>query len=215
MLLVPILAMAFACAAPPPAPAPTPEPASTVIPVKLEPTPIATPTPYFLPTQTPAPKAEALDQQQQSAMPSPGAIATIGEPAPDFKLGLFDGESLNLSDLKGDVVVLNFWASWCGPCRQEMPSFERSWLEYKDRGVTFVGVAISDREADAKAFADKTGVTYPLGVDNTREIARAYRPVSLPTTYFIGGDGTITRKLTGPVNEGALRIFIKGQLPKD
>lgn len=133
-------------------------------------------------------------------------------PAPDFALETFDGESVLLSDLHGQVVVLNFWASWCPPCRWEMPFFEEISQEYRGDGVTFVGVAMSDTLEAAREFATEAGVTYPIGLDETNEITRAYRVVSLPTTFFISPDGNIQRRLTSPANEGALHVFIRGQL---
>lgn len=133
-------------------------------------------------------------------------------PAPDFSMETFDGETVRLSDLHGQVVVLNFWASWCPPCRWEMPFFEEISQEYRGDGVTFVGVAMSDTLEAASEFATDAGVTYPIGLDATNEITRAYRVVSLPTTFFISPDGNIQRRLTSPANEGTLHVFIRGQL---
>ncbi|MXY43502.1 MAG: TlpA family protein disulfide reductase, partial [Dehalococcoidia bacterium] len=148
--------------------------------------------------------------------PTPRTIlstsSTDAEAAPDFEVETFDGETLRLSDLNGKVVVLNFWASWCPPCRWEMPFFETMWQEYRDQGVVFVGIAMSDTLENVKAFAEESGVTYPVGLDTTTEIARAYEVLSLPTTFFIGKDGTIERKLTSAANEGLLKVFLRGQL---
>ena len=135
-----------------------------------------------------------------------------GEPAKEFELALFDGRTLRLADLRGNVVVLNFWVSWCPPCRAEMPAFERIWQEYRDQGVIFVGVAgVLDTEEDARAFAEKVGVTYLLGRDATGQISKDYRALTLPTTFIIDRQGNEVRKF-GVANEGALRIFLKGQL---
>ena len=135
-----------------------------------------------------------------------------GSPAPPLDLTLLDGGSLRLADLRGKVVVLNFWASWCIPCRKEMPSFEAIWQEYQDQDVVFLGVAVnSDREENARAFAEEVGVTYPLGVDTTGQHARDYRVMSLPTTFLIDRQGVETRRL-GIANEGVLKIFLRGLL---
>ena len=139
------------------------------------------------------------------------ALQSDTDDAPDFELTLFDGQSLRLSDLRGKVVVLNFWASWCPPCRIEMPDFEEMWQEFKDRGVVFLGVAVSDVEEDSRAFAERLGVTYMLGLDTTGEITREYRVTSLPTTLLIDRQGNQARRF-GIANKGALRIFLKGQL---
>ncbi len=93
-----------------------------------------------------------------------------------------------------------------------MPFFERMSQEYKDQDVVFLGVAISDTLEDARGFADSTGVTYPIGLDTTNEIARNYSVVSLPTTFFIGKDGDVERRLSSAANEGVLKVFLRGQL---
>ena len=136
----------------------------------------------------------------------------LGAPAPDFTLTAFDGSQLRLSDLIGQVVVLNFWASWCPPCRREMPAFQDAWLESRDDGVVFVGIATGDLEADARAFAEQVGVTYPLALDHPGgQVADAYLVRVMPTTYFIDRQGNVARKLSGYVNQGVLRVFLAGQ----
>ena len=134
------------------------------------------------------------------------------EPASDFRIDLLSGEELALSDLRGKVVVLNFWATWCPPCREEMPSFESIYREYKDRDVVFVGVAVADTEERARDFVEGVGVTYPIGLD-TSGIAEAYKVTAMPTTFFIDREGTITRKLQGLASEGALRLFLDIRVP--
>lgn len=116
-----------------------------------------------------------------------------------------------MSDLKGKVVVLNFWASWCPPCRAEMPDFEEMWQEMRDDGVVFVGVAVSDSPEEARAFVEATGVTYPIGVDPSGSIASDYRVLSLPTTFLIDREGREARRF-GLANRGALRILIRSKL---
>ena len=182
-------------------PAPTPAAAK-----KAAPTPVATPASG--PTLAPSPSSarEPTSARALSIRPD--------KPAADFELSLLDGESLRLSDLSGKVVVLNFWASWCPPCRWEMPAFERTWTEYRDRDVVFLGVAVSDTEEEAQAFAERVGVTYLLGLDSTGQIVRDYRVSNLPTTFFIDRQGKITRKLASAANEAALRIFLESQLKK-
>ena len=133
-------------------------------------------------------------------------------PAPDFQMSLFSGQEFALSDLQGSVVVLNFWASWCGPCRQEMPAFESIYQEYKDRDVVFVGVATTDTEPEARSFAKQVGVSYPLGMDVNDEIGTQYEIRALPTTFFIDREGIVTRKISGAATEGTLRIFLSSRV---
>ena len=185
-------------------------PTQTTVPDPPTSTPEPTPSP---PSPTPEPTVTA------TPAPTPRTILSTSsaeaEVATDFEVETFDGETLRLSDLNGKVVVLNFWASWCPPCRWEMPFFETMWQEYRDQGVVFVGIAMSDTLENVKAFAEEAGVTYPVALDTTTEIARAYEVLSLPTTFFIGKDGNIERKLTSAANEGLLKVFIRGQLRRE
>ena len=131
--------------------------------------------------------------------------------APDFDLTLFSGDIFQLSDFKGSVVVLNFWGSYCVPCRWEMPAFETVSLEYQDRGVVFVGIAVGDTEDAATGFANEVGVTYRLGLDEEGEITITYGVTELPTTYIIDEDGNQVRKFN-VANEAVLRLYLDGQI---
>ena len=121
--------------------------------------------------------------------PNPKPVKVIrasGKAAPDFELTLLNGDTFRLSENLGKVVILNFWGSWCPPCRWEMPDFQEMYQEYRDDGVLFVGVAVPpDDEADARAFAEKIGVTYPVGLDPEGVLLIRYRVTSFPTTFII------------------------------
>ena len=125
-------------------------------------------------------------------------------PAPDFTLNLFDGGSARLSELRGKVVVVNIWASWCVPCRDEAPFLERAWRAYRERGVVLLGVDYIDTEPAARAFIQEFGITYPNGPDLGSAIYRAYRARGVPETYFVDRAGRIARTQIGPLNEPLL-----------
>jgi cytochrome c biogenesis protein CcmG/thiol:disulfide interchange protein DsbE len=124
-------------------------------------------------------------------------------PAPDFSLQLFDGGQLSLEDLHAQVIVINFWGSWCEPCREEAPILEKVWQEYQGQGVTFIGIAYKDTEGKARAFLDEFGITYPNALDPANRVARAYRVQGVPETFFIK-DGEIASLYIGPLAEDQL-----------
>ena len=133
-------------------------------------------------------------------IPSP----LLGRRAPNFTLQRFDGSTLRLEDLRGSVVFLNFWASWCPPCRSEARALEDAWRRYKDQGVVFVGVNTQDDEAHARDFIAEFGVTYPNGQDPGGRIAIDYGVWGLPETFFIDREGRITYKHVGTLGAGTM-----------
>ncbi len=132
--------------------------------------------------------------------------------APDFTLKTVQGEVMSLGELRGQVVVLNFWASWCLPCRAEMPTLQRIAEEYASQGVVVLGVnsTVQDIPGDVAAFLERHGITFPILLDLEGKVTRLYEIRSLPTTFFIGPDGVI-RAVTigGPISEVTLRAHIE------
>jgi len=117
----------------------------------------------------------------------------IGERAPDFSLTSFDGQTYNLADLRGKVVVLNMWASWCKPCEQEAADLEAAWRHYQPGGeVVFLGVAWTDTDKKSLEYLDRFDITYPNGPDLGTRIAQAYRITGVPETYVIDRDGVLS-----------------------
>ena len=121
----------------------------------------------------------------------------IGQQAAPFTVTLFDGKKLSLNDLRGKTVFLNFWASWCPPCRAEARDLEAAWQRIKDGGVVFLGVDIQDTEEDARAYLKEFNVTYPNGRDLTGKVAVDYGVWGIPETFFIDPQGRITYKHVG------------------
>ena len=125
------------------------------------------------------------------------ASPLIGKQAFSFTLTLFDGKTIRLENFRGKAVFLNFWASWCPPCRAEARTLEAAWQSYKDRGVVFLGVDIQDTEEDARAFIKEFGITYLNGRDASAKIAIDYGVWGIPETFFIDREGRITYKHVG------------------
>ncbi|MDX2161880.1 MAG: TlpA disulfide reductase family protein [bacterium] len=114
--------------------------------------------------------------------------------APDFTITTFDGAPFNLAAQRGNVVVVNFWASWCAPCRDEAPLLEQLWQDYRDRGVVVVGVAYSDVDSNSQAFIREFGITYPNGPDTGTRISKNdYHIIGVPETFIIDQQGNIRR----------------------
>ena len=137
-----------------------------------------------------------------------GKVAIEPTVAAPFTLELMDGHVLELASLENKVVLVDFWASWCAPCRQEAPVLKQVYQEYSDQPVEFVGVDIWDRREDAYQFVEDFEVPYPNGVDESGEIAIDYGVRGIPEKFFIGKDGRVLRKFVGPMQADALRTAL-------
>ncbi|MCP4168539.1 MAG: redoxin domain-containing protein [Chloroflexi bacterium] len=123
----------------------------------------------------------------------------VGNLAPDFQVATLDGSTLALRDLRGQAVILNFWATWCGPCREEMPLLQQTYESYLERGVVVLGVDVGEGTEDVQAFVHDIGVTFPIGLDRDQTLSRRYRVFGLPTTFFIDQQGVINYVTAGAV----------------
>ena len=129
---------------------------------------------------------------------------TVGRMAPDFILKDLDGNSVRLSDLRGKVVFINFWATWCPPCRAEMPEIEAVHQEYKDKGVVVLGVDISEPASTVRQYIQKGGFSWTIVLDSTGEVARNYQIAAIPTSFFIDGEGIIRAVNIGAMTKRAM-----------
>lgn len=138
-------------------------------------------------------------------IPSP----LLNQQAPAFELTQFNGKPFSLADHRGNVVVVNFWASWCTACKLEAPVLEGGWQTFRDRGVVFVGVNIQDEREPALTFIREHGKTYPNGPDPDGKITIDYGVYAVPETFFIDRNGKIAYKHFGPLTWADLSKQIK------
>lgn len=156
-------------------------------------------------TRVPASAAGA----QQVASPR------TGFPAPDFTLDTPAGESISLAGQRGQVVIVNLWASWCLPCRAEMPAIQKVYLANRERGLQVLAVnsTYQDSEPAAVAFAEELGLTFPILLDSDGAVSRRYLLRALPTTFFIDRQGIIRSVVVGgPLSEAALQSQVQALL---
>jgi peroxiredoxin len=147
----------------------------------------------------------------RSSSPSPRE----GFLAPDFTLDTLQGEAVKLSDLRGKIVVLNFWTTWCPPCRAETPALETSYGSYKEADVIILGVNLTNEDSlqEVEAFVQEFGLTYPILLDRDGTVGLLYQLNGLPTTFFINREGVIrTVVVGGPMSETFIRSKIEALL---
>jgi peroxiredoxin len=134
-----------------------------------------------------------------------------GDVAPDFSLPTLDGGAQSLSDYKGRTVILNFWASWCGPCRAEMPDMQVVYGELREQDLVVVGVNQGEPRQQVEAFVQEFGLTFPVLLDEEQGLARTYGVRAFPTTFIIDGDGIIRDQVVGgPLSRSALLKLVEG-----
>ncbi len=155
-------------------------------------------------------KAAAPETALPEAQPSkPQEIPELGVAA-DFTLPKLDGTNLSLKDLKGKVVILDFWATWCPPCRKMIPELQNLYNKYKDQGLEVVGLSLDEGTPDnVKSFVENTKITYPIVLGN-REVSKAYGQINaIPTTFIIDKNGVIRDKHIGYQGEQEMEEIIK------
>lgn len=139
------------------------------------------------------------------------AAPIAGHPAPDFELKTLAGNTIRLSNFEGRPVILNFWATWCGPCRAEFPELQQVAAENSDNLVI---IGVNHTSADSPAlvpdFVEEFGITFPIVLDETGEVVKTYQVLGLPTSVFIDRNGIIQELFTGPVT----KTYIESKLPE-
>lgn len=141
-------------------------------------------------------------------------VVEVGRPAPRYAATSLQGDSVSLAGLRGDVVLLNIWATWCHPCRTEIPELERLHERYRAQGLQVIGVSVDVGGEDAAVgeFATEYGVTYPVWRDPEGRVSTLFAAIGVPATYLIGRDGTLLWRKVGPVTEAELAPKIEAAL---
>ena len=141
--------------------------------------------------------------------------AKQGALAPDFLLPKLDGGDLRLSDLRGKAVIVNLWATWCTPCRKEMPQFVAAYDRYKGEGLEIVAVNVQESASIIRPFAADFGMEFPVVLDKRGSVSDSYRLIGLPMTYFIDRDGVIRSVFQGPFLERLRGTQVQGAIAED
>lgn len=126
----------------------------------------------------------------------------IGNQAPDFTITMDDGKTIKLSELKGQPVFLNFWATWCPPCKKEMPDIQK--ISKESRSVRIIGVNVKENPMQVRSFLNSNGYTFPVGYDTKGDIAALYMATGIPTSYAIDTNGIIRHQIQGPLTYAQL-----------
>lgn len=150
----------------------------------------------------------AISSIADLAANAPTIGTTVGSYAPSFETVTENGLPVRLSDLRGKVILLNFWATWCGPCRIEMPEFEKAYTAYKDSGFTILAINNVETAAAVQEFRKEMNVTFPLLMDESGSIQRLYGIVSYPSTYVLNRDGYVTARHFGPLTAEQIQQLV-------
>ena len=167
---------------------------------------------YGVPWPTTASGAAPLPAQPgrtDATLPAPAPAPVVGAPAPDFTLADLSGASVSLSSFKGQPVLLNFWATWCPPCKLEMPTLQQHYTDYKAQGLVVVGVEAGEPRDEVQAFAQDQRLTFPILPDEKSTVTDMYRVSALPTTFVIDRRGMIVQKHLGMMTEAQVDDYLK------
>jgi peroxiredoxin len=132
----------------------------------------------------------------------------VGNTAPDLRLANLEGKEVSLSDLRGQPVLVNFWAVWCGFCRVELPEMQEVYEAYKDKGFVILAVDVQEEKPPVQDFVNELGLTFPVLLDTKGEVTRSYRVRGLPTSYFVDPNGVIVGVQVGPIDEAWMKKYL-------
>ncbi len=141
-------------------------------------------------------------------------VLAVGDKAPDFELVDLEGNKHRLSDYKGQGVFLNFWGTWCPPCKKEMPYIERQHNEFQEKDVHVLSVNIAEPSLKVETFRDQYGLTFPIAIDKDKSVKEAYNVVQLPATILINEHGVIEKIITGEMSEDDIKSFMESIQPE-
>jgi peroxiredoxin len=135
--------------------------------------------------------------------------ARLGGPAPDFKLQDVDGEPVSLAQFKGKPVLINFWATWCAPCREEMPAMQELYDQYRDRGLVILALDMEEDSRQVRRWIDQGGYTFTFLLDSEGEQVKRYNVTAAPTSYFIGPDGVVRDLKLGALSRAEMQAKVE------
>lgn len=138
----------------------------------------------------------------------------VGMAAPDFELVDLDGNTVRLSDFKGQGVFLNFWGTWCPPCKKEMPAMNHQYQVYKNQGVHVLSVNIAQSNFEVEKFAKNYDLTFPIVIDKSKSVMQAYSVDQLPTTILISPEGKVEKIITGEMTEQQIAAYMESIKPE-
>ena len=140
-------------------------------------------------------------------------VLAVGDKAPDFELVDLDGNAHRLSDYRGEGVVLNFWGTWCPPCKKEFPAIERQYKSFENQGVNVLAINIAQSNLEVQNYMDEMGLTFPVVIDKTRSVMTTYNVTTLPATILVDENGVITKIITGEMTESQIVAHMESIIP--
>lgn len=141
-------------------------------------------------------------------------VLAVGDDAPDFELVDLQGNTHRLSEYRGEGVVLNFWGTWCPPCKKEFPSIERQYKSFEAQGVNVLAINIAQSNLEVQNYINEMGLTFPVAIDKTRSVMTTYNVNQLPATILVDENGVITKIITGEMSESQIAANMDSIIPK-